>query len=264
VERLANAEILRNAAVETDLMELDQALNTGAMALFGEKYGERVRVVSVPGFSKELCGGTHVRRTGDIGLCKIVYEGSISAGVRRIEAITGEGALDKFREASHTLGRVAYLVRASEHELVDHVERLIAHQKTLEKQIDQMKSKLANSQLGGLEGQARTFKGVKVLAGRVDGADRAQLRAMADTLRNRWKSAVVVLASADNGSISLVSAVTKDLIGKVHAGKIVGSVSQAVGGKGGGRPDMAEGGGKDAMALAGALESVYGSVEALL
>jgi alanyl-tRNA synthetase len=264
VERLANAEILRNAAVETDLMELDQALNTGAMALFGEKYGERVRVVSVPGFSKELCGGTHVRRTGDIGLCKIVYEGSISAGVRRIEAITGEGALDKFREASHTLGRVAYLVRASEHELVDHVERLIAHQKTLEKQIDQMKSKLANSQLGGLEGQARTFKGVKVLAGRVDGADRAQLRAMADTLRNRWKSAVVVLASADNGSISLVSAVTKDLIGKVHAGKNVGSVSQAVGGKGGGRPDMAEGGGKDAMALAGALESVYGSVEALL
>ncbi len=264
VERLVNEQILRNAEVQTDLMELDQALTTGAMALFGEKYGETVRVVSVPGFSRELCGGTHVRRTGDIGLCKIVYEGSISAGVRRMEAVTGEGALRRFQQASQSLSRISQMVRASEPEFADHVEKLLAQQKNLERQLDQLKKKVAQGQLGELENRARTLKGVQVLAGRVDGLDRQQMRALADSLRNKWKSAVVVLASADDSSVAIVSAVTKDLTAKVHAGKLAGSLAQALGGKGGGRPDMAEAGGKDVAALSPALERVYAQVEAML
>ena len=261
VERLMNEQILSNKGVNTNIMELDQALTTGAMALFGEKYGDRVRVVSVEGFSKELCGGTHVSRTGDIGLCKITYEGSISAGVRRIEAITGEGALRRFQETSDTLNRVVHALRASEPELVDHVEKVITHQKNLERQVDQLKTRLAQSQVGELDQQARMLKGVKVLAGRVDGMDRPQLRALADALRNLWKTGVVVLASSEDSNIALVSAVTKDLTGKVHAGKLAGQVAKAVGGKGGGRPDLAEAGGKDVSALSAALEEVYSSVE---
>ena len=264
VERLANQEILRNTAVQTSVMELDQALSTGAMALFGEKYGDRVRVVEVPGFSRELCGGTHVARSGDIGLCKIVYEGSISAGVRRIEAITGEGALRRFQQAVDALTRVSQLVRSSEPELVEQVEKLLEQRRALEKQLEQLKNRLAHSQIAELEKQARVLKGVRVLAGRVDGFDRQQMRALADALRNKWKSAVVVLASADDASVAIVSAVTKDLTAKVHAGKLAGAVAEAVGGKGGGRPDMAEAGGKDSAALPAALEKVYATVEALL
>ncbi|HSW48821.1 MAG TPA: DHHA1 domain-containing protein, partial [Bryobacteraceae bacterium] len=264
VERLVNAEITRNAEVQTDLMDLDHALTTGAMALFGEKYGETVRVVSVPGFSRELCGGTHVRRAGDIGLCKIVYEGSISAGVRRIEAITGEGALRRFQQASQSIEKLALMLRASEAELADHVDRLLLREKALERQLDQLKKKVAQSQLGELEGEARTLKGAKVLAGRVDGLDRDQMRALADVLRNKWKSAVIVLASADDSSVAIVSAVTKDLTAKVHAGKLAGSLAQALGGKGGGRPDMAEAGAKDVAALPAALDRIYAQVEAML
>ncbi|MDX1979777.1 MAG: alanine--tRNA ligase [Bryobacteraceae bacterium] len=264
VERLANEQILNNIKVETDVMPLDEAIKTGAMALFGEKYGDEVRVVTAGDFSRELCGGTHVSRTGDIGLCKITSEGSISSGVRRIEAVTGETALERFRGAAESLGKIAFLLRSSESELVDHVERMTAQQKALEKQVEQLKAKLAQSQLGSLEEQARVLKGVKVLAGRVDGFDRNQLRTLADSLRNKWQSAVVVLASAEDSQIALVSAVTKDLTAKVHAGKLVGSLSQSIGGKGGGRPDMAEGGGKDASALGAALEKVYASVEGML
>jgi alanyl-tRNA synthetase len=264
VERIVNEEILRNTEVRTDLMDLDHALTTGAMALFGEKYGDTVRVISVPDFSRELCGGTHVRRTGDIGLCKIVYEGSISAGVRRIEAITGEGALRRFQQASQSLSRISQTVRASETELGDHIERLLAHEKALERQLEQLKKKVAQSQLGELEEQARTLKGVKVLAGRVDGLDREQMRALADSLRNKWKSAVVVLASAEDSSVAIVSAVTKDLTSKVHAGKLAGSLAQALGGKGGGRPDIAEAGAKDVASLSPALDRVYAQVEAML
>ena len=264
IERLVNRQILRNTAVQTDVMELDDALTTGAMALFGEKYGDKVRVVSIPGFSKELCGGTHVRRTGDIGVCKIVYEGSISAGVRRVEAITGEGALQKFQETTGAVHRVADIVRAPETELIEHVEKLVNHQKNLEKQVEQLKNQVAQAKLSQLEQQAREVKGVKVLAARVDGLDRQQMRALADSLRNKWKTGVVVLASADDSSVAIVSAVTKDLTSKVHAGKLAGAVAQAVGGKGGGRPDMAEAGGKDASALTGALERVYSSVEGML
>ena len=264
IERLMNEQVLQNTEVCTEVLPLDQAISSGAMALFGEKYGEQVRVVSVPGFSKELCGGTHVSRTGDIGVCKIVSEGSISAGVRRIEAITGTSAIRQYQQLTESVHRIAELMRASAPEVVDHVEKLIAHQRMLEKQLDQLKSKLAYSVAGEVESQARTIKDVKVVAVRVQGMDRQQMRALADSLRNRWKTAVVVLASAEDSHVSIVSAVTKDLTSKVHAGKLAGAVAQAVGGKGGGRPDMAEAGGKDPAALPKALESVYSSVESLL
>jgi alanyl-tRNA synthetase len=264
VERLMNEQILANREVHTDVMDLEHALKTGAMALFGEKYGDQVRVVSIDSFSKELCGGTHVARTGDIGICKIVYEGSISAGVRRIEAITGAGALHRFQNLQSELGRVAGAVRASEAELVEHVEKLVAREKSLEHENQQMKNRMAQAEARELESQARDVHGVKVLAAQVAGFDREQLRTAVDSLRNRWKSAVVVLASAEDSNVSIVSGVTKDLTSKVHAGKLVGQVAQAVGGKGGGRPDMAEAGGKDPSALAGALADVYASVEGML
>jgi len=264
VERLMNREILENIPVDTEIMPLDLAIGTGAMALFGEKYGDRVRVVSIPDFSKELCGGTHVSRTGDIGVCKVVHESSISAGVRRIEAITGERAVERYQQANDALKRIAEMMRVSEPELVEQVEKMLAREHALEKQVDQLKNKVAQSAAGDLESRARIIKSVRVLATQLDGMDRAQLRALADSLRNKWKTAVVVLASAEDSNVSIISAVTKDLTAKVHAGKLVGTVAQAVGGKGGGRPDMAEGGGKDAGALAAALEQVYTEVETKL
>jgi alanyl-tRNA synthetase len=264
IERLANEQILRNIPVNTDVMELDRAIETGAMALFGEKYADKVRVVTVGDFSRELCGGTHVSRTGDIGLCKIVSEGSISAGVRRIEAVTGEGTLQRLQSATATLDSLSKTLRVGEEDLLDHLEKSLAHQKTLERQIESMKEKLAHAALSGIEGQARELKGVKVLAAQADSLDRAQMRTLADALRNKWKTGVVVLASATEGKVDIVTAVTKDLTAKVHAGKLAGTVAQAVGGKGGGRPDMAEAGGKDAAALPGALSAVYTSVEGML
>ena len=264
VERLTNQQILKNTAVQTDVLPLDQAIATGAMALFGEKYGEQVRVVSVPGFSRELCGGTHVERTGDIGLCKIVYEGSIAAGVRRIEAVTGEGALRQYQETTGAVRRLAEMVQAGEPELVEHVEKLLATEHALQKQVEQLKNKLAQAAVGQVESLARSFGEVKVVAARLDGMDRPQMRALADALRNKWKSAVVVLAGAEDGSVLIISAVTKDLTAKVHAGKLASAVALAVGGKGGGRPDMAEAGGKNPAALDAALEAVYGDVEGKL
>ncbi|PWU03184.1 MAG: alanine--tRNA ligase [Terriglobia bacterium] len=258
VERLTNEQILRNTQVETTVMALDQAIATGAMALFGEKYGEQVRVVHVPGFSRELCGGTHVQRTGDIGVCKIVYEGSISAGVRRIEAITGEAALRQYQESTDALRRVADLVKASEPELIEHVERLLAKERALEREIEQLKQKDAQSMAARLAGGD-----ARAVVERVDGMDRQQMRLIADSLRNQ-KTPVVVLASAGNGDVSIVAAVRKDMTGTFHAGKLAGALAQAVGGKGGGRPDMAEGGGKDAAGLSAALDKLRAEVESKL
>jgi len=214
-------------------------------------------VVSVPGFSRELCGGTHTSRTGDIGLCKIVYEGSISAGVRRIEAITGEGALARFQEVSGSLERVANLLRTAEPELYEQTERMIARERALEKQLDQLKQKLAHSMVANLKDRARSVKGVTLVAAYVDDFDRAQLRWIADSLRNQGID-VIVLSS---GGGELVSAVRKDATAKVHAGKLAGKVAQAAGGKAGGRPDMAEGGVKDAARLRQVIEQ---EIEGLL
>jgi alanyl-tRNA synthetase len=264
IERLMNEQILINAEVQTDVMPIDQALATGAMALFGEKYGDTVRVVSVPGFSRELCGGTHVHRTGDIGLCKVVSEGSISAGVRRIEAISGEGALRRFQEAASSLQRITESVRGSEADVVEQVERLTAQQKALERQLDQMKTRLAQAQVSELEQSARVLKGVKVVSARVEGMDRQQLRTLADALRNKWKTGIVVLATAQDSNVAILSAVTKDLTLKVHANKLIGPVASAVGGRSGGRPDLAEGGGTDPSGLQSALESIYAAVEGML
>jgi alanyl-tRNA synthetase len=251
IQKLVNEEILKNIEVHTDVMDLDQALSTGAMALFGEKYGDRVRVVSLPdGFSKELCGGTHVHRTGDIGLCVVTYEASISAGVRRIEALTGEAILEKFQQEA-AASRQAQ-------------EKLAEEKRALERQIEQMKDKLAHSEVAGIESGVREIKGAKVLAAQVAGMDREQLRTMVDSLRVKWKTAVVILGSSQDSNVAIVVGVTKDLTSKVHAGKLAGSVAQAVGGKGGGRPDMAEAGGKDPAALAGALDSAYKTVEGML
>jgi alanyl-tRNA synthetase len=262
VERLVNQRILENTEVATDIMDLEQALATGAMALFGEKYGENVRVVSIPGFSRELCGGTHVRRTGDIGLFKIIYEGSISAGVRRIEAITGEGALEKFQEASTQLAKAGELLHTTETGVLDHMEKVIEQQRILERQLDQLKTQMAHQQLDKLKG--RSLKGATVLAEKVEGMDRDQLRTLADSLRNKLGSSVIVIASVNDSSVAIISAVSKDLTGKVQAGKLVGEIARAIGGKGGGRPDMAEGAGKDTKSLPSALESVYEKVGALL
>ena len=262
VERLVNQQILSNTEVTTDIMDLETALSTGAMALFGEKYGESVRVVSIPGFSRELCGGTHVNRTGDIGLFKIVYEGSISAGVRRIEAITGDAALDRFQEASAQLTRVGELLHTTGAGVLEHTEKLLEQHRILERQLDQLKTRLAHQQSEKLNG--RQLNGATVLAGKVEGLDRSQLRTLADSLRNKWGSAVIVIASVNDSDIPIVSVVSKDLTGKVQAGKLVGDLAKAIGGKGGGRPDMAEGAGKDAGALPDALETVYEKIGALL
>jgi alanyl-tRNA synthetase len=262
VERLVNQQILKNGDVITNVMDLDQALSTGAMALFGEKYGEKVRVVSIPGFSRELCGGTHVTRTGDIGLFKIAYEGSISSGVRRIEAITGEGALEKFQQASAQLAKAGELLHTTESTFLEQIEKVLEQQKILERQLDQLKTQVANQQMEKLTG--RILNGATVLAEKVEGLDRAQLRILADSLRNKFGSAVIVIASVNDSDISIVSTVSKDLTKKVQAGKLVGDVAKAVGGKGGGRPDMAEGAGKDTSSLPSALENVYQQVGALL
>jgi alanyl-tRNA synthetase len=258
VERLMNTEILRNTEVSTDVLPLDQAIATGAMALFGEKYGDQVRVVSVPGFSRELCGGTHVRRTGDIGVCKIVYEGSISAGIRRIEAVTGEGALHQYQQSIDNLHKVAELLKAGEPELVEHVEKLLATQRTLEKQIEQLKAKQATDAV------RRLISDQTVYVHRLDGMDRQQMRLIADGIRNQKGSAVVVLAAVEDSNVAIVTAVSKDLTAKFHAGKLAGAVAQAVGGKGGGRPDIAEAGGKDPSALDAALAAAKSDIESKL
>ena len=263
VERLMNEQILRNLAVETDVMPLEGAIATGAMALFGEKYGDQVRVVTVPGFSRELCGGTHVARTGDIGVCKVTSEGSISAGVRRIEAITGEVALRGYQESTDALRRVAEIVKASDSELIEQVERLLVSKQALERQLDQLRNQQAQSLAKNLTAIKRGE--ISVIVERVPPMERQDMRSLADSLRNQHGSAIIVLGtSSSDGSVSIVSSVTKDLASRFHAGKLAGALAQAVGGKGGGRPDMAEGGGKDSSALDAELQKLRRDLESRL
>jgi alanyl-tRNA synthetase len=257
VETLVNAEVLANNAAQAQVMSYDDAVKGGAMALFGEKYGDTVRVLDI-GFSRELCGGTHVARTGDIGLFKVVSEGGVAAGVRRIEAVTGGNALAWVQNLNATAQRAAAALKTQPAELPERIALLQEQLKAVEKELEQARAKLASSAGNALTDQALTLAaGFKLLATEVQGVDPKDLRSMVDQLKDRLKSAVVLLAarSAD-GKISLVGGVTADLSGKIKAGDLVGFVATQVGGKGGGRPDMAMGGGTDLGALSGALASV--------
>jgi alanyl-tRNA synthetase len=292
IEDLINKELLRNLKVETLTdVPIDEAISKyHAMALFGEKYGDKVRVVRIGDFSTELCGGTHTGATGEIGLIKILKEGSVSSGVRRVEAITGEGSLKHFRkdhELEHvvstfvsptlaqktrkdgapivgdgTRGEEASLSPAEALKL--ELEKKDNEIKRLTRELDQVRMKSASSSTANISDMVKEVKGVKVLAHRVDNLERAQLRTLVDQLRDKIGSGVVVLGSASNGNVALIVGVTKDLTGRVQAGKVIGAVAQKVGGKGGGRPDLAEAGGKDASALDAALDGAYGVVEEML
>jgi len=255
VETLVNAEILANAASEVRLMAIDEAQKCGAMMLFGEKYGDTVRVVDIAS-SRELCGGTHVARSGDIGLFKIVAEGGVAAGVRRIEAVTGDNALALVQQQDATLNQVAAALKAQPQEVAARLAQVIDNVRTLEKELARLKGKLAAAQGDDLAAQAVEVNGCRVLAARLDGADSAALRETMDKLKDRLKSAVIVLATADDGKVSLIAGVTADLTAKIKAGDLVNMVAKQVGGKGGGRPDMAQAGGTDPAGLPAALASV--------
>ena len=256
VEEIVNNEILANAATQARVMAIDDAQKTGAMMLFGEKYSDEVRVLDI-GSSRELCGGTHVRRTGDIGLFKILSEGGVAAGVRRIEATTGAGALEHVQKLDATLSEVASALKAQPAELTQKISALLEQVKSLEKELARLKSKLASSQGDDLADQARDVKGVKVLAANMDGADAKALRETMDKLKDKLKSAAIVLSAVSDGKVSLIAGVTADLTGKIKAGELVNHVATQVGGKGGGRPDMAQAGGTDPTNLQQALASVH-------
>jgi alanyl-tRNA synthetase len=248
--------------VNTEVTDIETARAKGAMALFGEKYGDMVRVLSMgtPGFSIELCGGTHVSRTGDIGLIKITGEGGVAAGVRRLEAKTGAGALAYVKAGEAALGEVAALVRAPAVQVAEKVRALADRNRELEKELERLKMKLAASAGDDLLNSAISINGAKVLAARLDGVDPKTLRDTMDQLRNKLGSSVVVLSTVADGKVSLVVGVSADLTTKVKAGDLVSFVAQQVGGKGGGRPDMAQAGGTDAAKLPEALASVQGFV----
>ena len=273
IEDIINKEVLRNQIVETITdVPIDEAINTyHAMALFGEKYGDKVRVVRIGDFSTELCGGTHTGATGEIGLIKILKEGSVSSGVRRVEAVTGEGSLAHFRKDHALENYVATMAAHSDatspaDALKLELDKKDAEIKRLARELDQARMKSASASIGSatVGDKIREVNGIRVLAHRVDNLERAQLRTLVDQLRDKIGSGVVVLGSASNGNVSLIVGVTKDLTSRVQAGKVIGPVAQKVGGKGGGRPDLAEAGGKDAAALDAALDGAYGVVESLL
>jgi len=255
VEQIVNAEILANAGAKAEVMALDDAQKSGAMMLFGEKYGETVRVLSI-GSSKELCGGTHVKATGDIGLFKIVGEGGVAAGIRRVEAVTGENALAYLQSLENTVQAVAGTLKATPAEIEARVHAVLDQVKTLEKELAAAKSKLASAQGDELMAQAVDVKGIKVLAATLVGADAKTLRETMDKLKDKLKTAAIVLAAVDGDKVQLAAGVTADSIGKIKAGELVNFVASQVGGKGGGKPDMAMAGGTDAKALPAALAGV--------
>jgi alanyl-tRNA synthetase len=272
IEQQVNDEIRLNTCVETGVMSLEEALNSGALAFFGDKYPEsNVRVVTIPDprsprgfYSKELCGGTHVKRAGDIGVLKIVSEESVAAGVRRIEAVTGIGAIEHYQHQAQTLRDVASKLNVGEDDVLASVEKLTSTARHLEKELEAQRRKGALSQLDELFGKAQTIKGVKVVVGEVANVDREGLRQLVDSLRQKLGSGVVALGMPDDGKVALIAGVTKDLTAKVHAGKLIQALAEEVGGSGGGRPDLAEAGGKDTSALKSALQSVPGLLEGLL
>jgi alanyl-tRNA synthetase len=259
VETIVNREILENHATAAHNMSFDDAVKHGAMALFGEKYGDEVRVLDI-GSSKELCGGVHVTRTGDIGLFKIVSEGGVAAGIRRIEAVTGEGALAWVQATNAKLLAAAAALKTGPDELPSRIGQVQDQVKLLEKEVAALKSKLASGQGDELVNKAVDVNGIKVLAATMEGADLTSLRETMDKLKDKLGTAAIVLASVLEGKVTLIAGVTKDATGKVKAGELVNFVAQQVGGKGGGRPDMAQAGGTDPSGLPAALAGVAGWV----
>ncbi|HBS2144043.1 TPA: alanine--tRNA ligase [Klebsiella pneumoniae] len=264
VEDLVNAQIRRNLAIETNIMDIDAARASGAMALFGEKYDDRVRVLRMGDFSTELCGGTHAARTGDIGLFRITSESGTAAGVRRIEAVTGEGAMAILHAQSDQLNDIAQLLKGDSHNLGEKVRAALERTRQLEKELQQLKEQAAAQESANLSSKAEEINGVKLLVSELTGVEPKMLRTMVDDLKNQLGSAIVVLATVADGKVSLIAGVSKDVTDRVKAGELVGMVAQQVGGKGGGRPDMAQAGGTDASALPAALASVKGWVSAKL
>ena len=262
IEDQVNEQIRNNAEISTDVTTLDDALASGALAFFGDRYPEQnVRVVTIPDpasprgfYSKELCGGTHVHRSGEVGAFKIVVEQASSAGVRRIEALTGQAALLDYQHARETLAALSARMGVGEEDLLAAAERAEESRRQLEKQLETLKRNQALAGVDDLLAKAQTIKGVKIIAAEIDGADRATLRTVADGLRQKLGSGVVVLGAIDEGKVALLVAVTKDLTSKIQAGKLVQALAKEVGGSGGGRPDLAEAGGKDTSALKKALE----------
>ncbi|EAM4821968.1 alanine--tRNA ligase [Salmonella enterica subsp. enterica serovar Chester] len=264
VEDLVNAQIRRNLPIETNIMDLDAAKAKGAMALFGEKYDERVRVLSMGDFSTELCGGTHASRTGDIGLFRIISESGTAAGIRRIEAVTGEGAMATVHAQSDRLNDIAHLLKGDSQNLGDKVRAVLERTRQLEKELQQLKDQAAAQESANLSSKAVDLNGVKLLVSELAGIEPKMLRTMVDDLKNQLGSTVIVLATVVEGKVSLIAGVSKDVTDRVEAGELIGMVAQQVGGKGGGRPDMAQAGGTDAAALPAALASVQGWVSAKL
>ncbi|EDR8668559.1 alanine--tRNA ligase [Salmonella enterica] len=264
VEDLVNAQIRRNLPIETNIMDLDAARAKGAMALFGEKYDERVRVLSMGDFSTELCGGTHASRTGDIGLFRIISESGTAAGIRRIEAVTGEGAMATVHAQSDRLNDIAHLLKGDSQNLGDKVRAVLERTRQLEKELQQLKDQAAAQESANLSSKAVDLNGVKLLVSGLAGIEPKMLRTMVDDLKNQLGSTVIVLATVVEGKVSLIAGVSKDVTDRVKAGELIGMVAQQVGGKGGGRPDMAQAGGTDAAALPAALASVQGWVSAKL
>ncbi len=264
VERIVNEQIRANNPVSSQIMAKDDAVKAGAMALFGEKYGDEVRVLKIGAFSTELCGGTHVERAGDIGCFKIINETGVAAGVRRIEAVTGSGCFDFIAGRDQALATIAGLVKSAPEKAPEKVEQLIEKNRLLEKQLERLNAKLASSAGNELGAQAVDVEGIKVLAVKLDGVDPKSLKDMIDQLKNKLGSAAIVLAVVDGDKVSLIAGVTKDWMGRIKAGDLVNFVATQVGGKGGGRPDMAQAGGNDPAGLAAALAQVPAWVKAQL
>ena len=257
MEDEVNARIRANVECVSSETSYDEAMKLGALAFFGDKYGDRVRVIRMGEFSLELCGGTHVQRTGDIGLFKFRSEGGIAAGVRRIEAATGRGALDWVQAREQRLRQIGETLKASDEEAVERLERLLTQQRELERKLEKLQRGLAGAQSGDLAAQARTIDGIRVLATRVDSMDDKALRELADRLKEKLAPSIVALGTTDGEKVTLVTAVSKDLVSRFHAGNLVKQMAALVGGGGGGRPDFAQAGGKDPARLDEALAQVY-------
>jgi len=264
IERLVNNEVLHNRPLETQIKPLEEALKSGAMALFGEKYASDVRVVSVPGFSTELCGGTHVQATGDIGPLKIISDSSIAAGVRRIEAITADASIARFQVDEQVIEELSQRFKVPLRDIPAQVEKLQDQVRRYEREIEQLKLKMAQTESASAADTAREVGGIRIVARRVSNLDANGMRQLADSLSQKLKSGVVVLGQATDGKASLVARVTDDLTGRLNAGQIVREIAVLIGGKGGGRADMATGGGNEPEKLDSAIEASYDVIERIL